>query len=41
MIIKRDYYLDKLIKKENNKLIKIVTGIRVCGNMNMQNTYYK
>ncbi len=31
MIIKRDYYLDKLIKKENNKLIKIVTGIRRCG----------
>ena len=28
MEIKRDYYLDKLIKKENNQLIKIITGIR-------------
>ncbi|MCI9016804.1 MAG: ATP-binding protein [Clostridia bacterium] len=31
MEIKRDYYLDKLIKKENNQLIKIITGIRRCG----------
>ena len=31
MEIKRDYYLEKLIKKEGNKLIKIVTGIRRCG----------
>ena len=31
MEVKRDYYLNKLIKKENNKLIKIITGIRRCG----------
>ena len=31
MEIKRDYYLNKLIQKENNNLIKIVTGIRRCG----------
>ncbi len=31
MEIKRNYYLNKLIKKENNKLIKIITGIRRCG----------
>lgn len=31
MEIKRDYYLNKLISKKNNKLIKIVTGIRRCG----------
>lgn len=31
MEIKRNYYLNKLISKQNNKLIKIVTGIRRCG----------
>lgn len=31
MEIKRKYYLNKLISKQNNKLIKIVTGIRRCG----------
>lgn len=31
MEIKRDIYLDKLIRKEKNGLIKVVTGIRRCG----------
>ena len=31
MEIKRNYYLNKLISKQNNKLIKIITGIRRCG----------
>ena len=31
MEIKRDFYLQKLINSKNNKLIKIVTGIRRCG----------
>lgn len=31
MIIKRDIYLSKLIRREKNGLIKIVTGIRRCG----------
>lgn len=31
MQIKRDYYLNKLIKKMNNGRVKIVTGIRRCG----------
>ncbi len=30
MIIKRDYYLKKLYKKENGR-VKIITGIRRCG----------
>lgn len=30
--IKRDYYLEQLIKRKGNGLIKIVTGIRRCGN---------
>lgn len=29
--IKRDYYLERLINREGNGLIKIVTGIRRCG----------
>lgn len=29
--IKRDYYLEQMIKRKNNGLIKIVTGIRRCG----------
>ena len=31
MEIKRDYYLNKLISKKNNGLIKVITGIRRCG----------
>lgn len=31
MEIKRDYYLNKLISKRNNGLIKVITGIRRCG----------
>lgn len=31
MKIKRDIYLDRLIRREKNGLIKIVTGIRRCG----------
>ena len=31
MEIKRDFYLDKLIQKRHNGLIKVITGIRRCG----------
>ena len=31
MIIKRDLYLNKLIERKNNRLIKVITGIRRCG----------
>jgi len=31
MEIRRDIYLDKLILKKQNKLIKVITGIRRCG----------
>lgn len=31
MEIKRDVYLNKLIRKENNGLIKVITGVRRCG----------
>ncbi len=30
-MIKRDYYLNKLISKKENGLIKVITGIRRCG----------
>ena len=30
MEIKRDYYLNKLIKAKQDGLIKVVTGIRRC-----------
>lgn len=29
--IKRDYYLNKLIAKKHNGLIKVITGMRRCG----------
>ena len=29
--IKRDYYLNKLITKKHNGLIKVITGMRRCG----------
>lgn len=31
MRIQRDLYLDKLISKKHNRLIKVITGIRRCG----------
>ena len=31
MIIKRDRYLNQLIERRNNGLIKVITGIRRCG----------
>lgn len=31
MLIRRDTYLDKLVAKQGNGLVKIVTGIRRCG----------
>ena len=31
MEIRRDFYLDKLIQRKNNGLIKVITGIRRCG----------
>ena len=40
MEIKRDYYLQKMIDRENNGLIKIVTGIRRCGKSYLLNTIF-
>ena len=31
MVIQRDAYLNKLIRKKNNGLIKVITGLRRCG----------
>lgn len=40
MEIKRDYYLNQLIEAKNDKLIKIVTGIRRCGKSYLLNTLF-
>ena len=39
--IKRDYYLEQLIIRMNNGLIKIVTGIRRCGKSYLLRTLFK
>lgn len=39
--IKRDYYLNQLMKRKNNGLIKIVTGIRRCGKSYLLRTIFK
>ena len=31
MLIKRDIYLNKLIERQNNGMVKVITGIRRCG----------
>ena len=31
MVVRRDIYLNKLISKKHNGLIKVVTGVRRCG----------
>lgn len=40
MEIRRDFYLDKLIKRKNNGLIKVITGIRRCGKSYLLNTIF-
>ena len=40
MEIKRDYYLDKLIRKQGNGLIKVITGVRRCGKSYLLNTLF-
>lgn len=39
--IKRDYYLEQLINRKHNGLIKIVTGIRRCGKSFLLRTLFK
>lgn len=40
MEIRRDYYLDQLIKRKNNGLIKVITGIRRCGKSYLLNNLF-
>lgn len=40
MEIKRNFYLDKLIKRKNNGLIKVITGIRRCGKSYLLNMIF-
>lgn len=39
--IKRDYYLEQLVQRKENGLIKIVTGIRRCGKSFLLRTLFK
>lgn len=39
--IKRDYYLEQLIRRKHNGLIKVVTGIRRCGKSFLLRTLFK
>ena len=41
MIIKRDYYLKKIIDKRENRRVKIITGIRRCGKSYLLFDLYK
>lgn len=40
MEIKRNYYLDKLIRKKGNGLVKVITGVRRCGKSYLLNTLF-
>lgn len=40
MQIRRDYYLNKLINKKHNGLIKVITGVRRCGKSYLLNTLF-
>ena len=41
IMISRDFYLNKLISKKNNKMIKIVTGVRRCGKSYLLDPIFK
>ena len=40
MEIRRDFYLNKLIKRKNNGLVKVITGIRRCGKSYLLNKLF-
>ena len=40
MEIKRDLYLNRLIARERNGLIKVITGVRRCGKSYLLNTIF-
>ncbi len=40
MVIKRDYYLTRLIEHKNNGMVKIITGVRRCGKSYLLNTLF-
>ena len=40
MEIKRDFYLNKMISRKGNGLIKIITGVRRCGKSYLLNTLF-
>lgn len=40
MEIKRDFYLNRLISRKNNGLIKVITGIRRCGKSYLLNNIF-
>ena len=40
MEIARDIYLNRLIRRKNNGLIKVITGIRRCGKSFLLNTLF-
>lgn len=40
MMVRRDFYLEKLIRQKNNGLIKVITGIRRCGKSYLLNTLF-
>ena len=40
-MIKRDFYLNRLISKKENGLVKIITGIRRCGKSYLLFELYK
>lgn len=39
-MIKRDYYLQELINRKHNSLIKVITGIRRCGKSYLLNIIF-
>ena len=39
-MFKRDLYLNRLIESQNNKLIKVITGIRRCGKSFLLNNIF-
>lgn len=41
MIINRDYYLEQLVSRKHNGLIKVITGIRRCGKSFLLRTIFK
>ena len=41
LVIRRDFYVEKLIRRRMNGFVKVITGVRRCGKSYLLNTLFR